>query len=221
MLVFIRRLQVWCFFSHSGNTYLLLLLFRLTEFVWDFGLWLLFAKYLFATAPQKVCFQRESVLAASHPCAAVGTGLCGVCCRQPWDGVLPRAPCCWGCLPALRECSSPQMAPSPFSLLWASRKHHGDLLCPSALQCADPVPSTSCSRVIPLGTFAACRWTFPIWKALFPALCEDLKGFIKSGVLTLQSHCILELATSIVFSIMQLIYMWKRLLLIPGFGFGN
>lgn len=62
MLVFIWRLQVWCFSSRSRNIHLLLLLFCLSELVWGFGLRLLFAKCLFATAPQNACFQSNSVL---------------------------------------------------------------------------------------------------------------------------------------------------------------
>lgn len=79
----------------------------------------------------------------------------------------------------------------------------------------------SCSQVVSLETFAAHRLTFPMWKAPFPALSEDLKELIKPGMLTLQSFCILESVTSTVFSIMQLIYICKRLLLIPGFVFDD
>lgn len=48
MLVFIWRLQFWLFFffSQRRNTYCLLLLFCLSEFVWGSGLWLPFATCL-------------------------------------------------------------------------------------------------------------------------------------------------------------------------------
>lgn len=46
MLVFIWRLQFFFFFSQRRNTYCLLLLFRLSEFVWGSGLWLPFATCL-------------------------------------------------------------------------------------------------------------------------------------------------------------------------------
>jgi len=102
-----------------------------------------------------------------------------------------------------------------------SRKRQWDHLSLSAVQRTDPVPSTSCSQVVSLETFVAQRWTSLTWKALFPALCEDLKGFIKSSLLTLQSYCMLEIVASTVFSIMHLIYICKMLLLILGSVFGN
>lgn len=91
----------------------------------------------------------------------------------------------------------------------SSRKRHGDLLWPNAVLCIDPVPAMCCSQVVSLETFAACSWTSPTWKAPFPALCEDLKEFIKFSVLILQSHCILESVAATAFSIMQLIYICK------------
>lgn len=166
------KTAILMFFSHSRNTYLWLLLVCLSEFGWDFGLRVLFANNLFVTDPEDVCYQNNSVLAVSHLWGQVFM----VYCKQPSDWVLFTS---WG---SSVWCWTFSSAPlpngcEPFSSLWVRQTVSSYTNHNSAA--ASWIPRMT------LRHFAAHWWSLPAWKAPFPALCKDLKGFIKFGVLAL------------------------------------
>lgn len=167
----ILPIYLFIYFSHSRNTYLRLLLVCLSEFVWDFGFRVLFANNLFVTEPEDVFSEQF----CPGCITSLGTGHYGILQAALRFGAVYTMGQ-FSLVLDLQQCSSSKWL---WTFLLTVGLENSVILYQSQFSWSQLNSQN--------GTGALCCqwWSLPTWKAPFPALCKDLKGFIKSGVLAL------------------------------------